>query len=112
MSKLVSMKIDKKAREERYAETAVASEGPAYPWGLQLNLDNEALEKLGIDLPEVGKTMMIIARVDITAASSSESIEGGKTRQNRSASLQITDLCLEADAGEGGSAAETLYGKG
>lgn len=104
MSKLVSMKIDPKKREEKYAET-VAADRPIYPWGLGINLDEEAIEKLGGDLPEVGTTMTVIARVDVTAVSSNESASG----KNRSVSLQITDMCLEDDADEGGSAADKLY---
>lgn len=111
MAKLKSMKIDPKAREEKYDASAVVDR-PIYPWGLSLTLDNEALETLGIGLPEVGKTLMLHARVDVTAVSEHESNSGGKTTTNRSVSLQITDMCLEADAGEGGRATEKLYGTG
>lgn len=107
MAKLVSMKIDAKARQEKYSESAMVDR-PEYPWGLQLNLDEEAIEKLDIDLPEVGKDMLIMARVSVTSVSQQESASGGK---NRGISLQITDLCLEKDSGEGGSAADRLYGK-
>jgi hypothetical protein len=105
MPKLVSMKLDAKAREEKYAET-VAVDRPAYPWGLSLTLDEDALEKLDVgELPEVGKTMLVLARVDVTSVSSHESEHG----KNRSVSLQITEMCLEADPGKGG-AADKLYG--
>jgi hypothetical protein len=110
-TKLKSMKIDPKAREEKYEASAVVDR-PMYPWGLQLNLDNETLEKLDVELPKVGKSMMIYARVDVTSVSENEHSLDGKTTTNRSASLQITDLCLEADAGEGSAVTDRLYGKG
>lgn len=106
MAKLVSMKIDAKAREKKYEESALVDR-PEYPWGLQLRLDEEAIAKLGIDLPEVGKDLMIVARVNVTSVSSHDSATGGK---NRGIELQITDMCLEADTGEGGAAADKLYG--
>lgn len=109
MSQLKSVKIDKKAREEKYAETSIASEGPTYPYGLQLSLDDETIEKLGLSLPEVGKDMALLARVKVTAVSSSEDSYGGKTEKRRSVSLQITEMCLEPDEGEGKDAADLLY---
>lgn len=111
MSKLVSMKLDKKAQEEKYAESAAMPERPAYPYGLEVRLDEEAIDKLGIDLPEVGKDMALLARVNVTAVSSSENTYGGKASKSRSITLQITDLCLEPDAGEGKTASDLLYQK-
>lgn len=105
--KLVNMKIDPKAREERYAESALADR-PVYPWGLSLNLDEEVLEKLGLEeLPTVGKPLKLIALVDVTSVSSNES-KGG---ESRSVGLQITDLCLEKP-GAKASTESKLYGEG
>lgn len=104
-TKLVNMKLDPKAREEKYTET-IAADRPAYPWGLSITLDDDALEKLGIDtLPEVDTDMMLIAKVTITSVSANAS-SGGK--ENRSVGLQITDLCLEKPSGKNATAA--LYG--
>jgi len=108
--KLVSMKLDAAEREKSYGPETVAVEGPSYPWGLSVTLDNEVLEKLGIDLPEIGKSYLLHARVDVTRVSADQQTEGGKTRKHRSASLQITDLAIETDTGEGASAADVLYG--
>lgn len=105
--KLTSMKIDKAARDAAMrGPEALTSEGPAYPWGLTLNLDDEAIEKLGIKtLPEAGETMMLVARVKVTGTNS-EDVDGGKKRQ--SIRLQLTDMALE-DGGEKTNAAEKLY---
>ena len=89
--KLVNMKIDPKAREEKYAESALIDR-PVYPYGLSIHLDEEVLDKLGLEeLPEVGKPMKLLALVDVTSVSSNESKSGA----SRSVGLQITDLCLE-----------------
>lgn len=109
MAKLVNMKIDAKAREERDKPSSIAADQPMYPWGLSINLDNDALEKLGIDVSdlEVGETRLLIAKVEVTSLASNESKGGGT---NQSASLQITDCCLEA-APAGKAATAALYGE-
>lgn len=105
--KLVSMKIDPEAREARYKELATAPMGgEVYPYGLQLNLDEEALDKLEIDkLPKVESTIRIEARATVTSVSSNDSTHSGK---RRSVSLQITHLCLE-DGKAKKAAADVLY---
>lgn len=103
--KLVSMKMSRSEREEKYKPSEVSMDAPVYPYGLEVRLDNDALEKLGIELPEVGTEMLLIAKVKVTGASSNES-ENGK---NRSVSLQITDMCLEDDAKAAKDYATKLY---
>jgi len=101
------MKLDPKAREAKYAESALVDR-PLYPWGLAITLDEEALEALGMtELPEVGKPLRLEALVDVTAVSSNES-KGGASR---SVSLQITAMCLETPA-EKKSTESKLYAKG
>ncbi|BCS54780.1 capsid staple protein [Geobacter sp. SVR] len=66
---------------------------PRYPWGLQLTLQNEQLQALGLpDMQKVGDTMTIQAIVKVTGCSENER-EGADPE--RSVSLQITDLGLE-----------------
>ena len=104
--KLVSMKIDRAAREAKYSEKSVAADAPAYPWGLSLTLDEEALDKLGIELPEVDEKVAVIAKATVTNVSSNSSAGGEK---RRSVSLQITELCIEPGASTK-KAEEALYG--
>jgi hypothetical protein len=107
--KLVNMKIDPKAREARYKETAIV-EGPIYPYGLSVHLDDEVMAKLGLKtLPEVGKPLMLLAKVNVTSVSENQTSDGGKAETRQSVSLQITDLCLEA-VGDG-DASTALYGE-
>lgn len=89
----VSMKLSKAEVKKHNAPMAVgASSAPRYPWGLSLSLDNASLEKLGMTkLPEVGATFELDAKVKVTSVSQNE--DGSSS--NRSASLQITEMCLE-----------------
>jgi hypothetical protein len=105
---LTSMKISKAEREARYSEKSIATEGPMYPYGLSIQLDDESLEKLGIDVKDlaVGSTMVLVAKVEISSVSSNEST-GGPARQ--SASLQITEMCLEGEGAKASDAAKALY---
>lgn len=101
-----SMKItqdDRKKMEKKY-ETPMVEE--SYPYGLEVNLDEHSIEKLGLDeLPEVGSQMMIMAKVDVTSVSDRK----GRTGQNRSINLQITEMEL-SKVEEKKSTEETLYG--
>lgn len=95
--KLVSMKLDPKKREEQYAECAVKPDRPLYPWGLELRLDDDALEKLGLaKLPPAGGSIMVLARAEVTGSNSRDEVDSaGKVKTSQSLTLQITDLCLE-----------------
>jgi hypothetical protein len=94
---LVDMKRTKaevKAEKERWKECG-PSNGDAYPYGLELRLENASLEKLGIDqLPSVGKHLNLEAVAIVEAASSSESIDkdGKKRPAERHLTLQIQKL--------------------
>lgn len=105
-TKLVSMKIDRAAREAKYSEKSVAADAPAYPYGLTLHLDNETLEKLGIELSEVDTKVLIVAKGRVTSVSANQSTGGEK---NRSMSIQIEELCVEP-GGSTKKADEMLYG--
>lgn len=106
MPKLTNMKLDRSARQKESYPSSIATDGPIYPYGLRVRLDDEELTALDISkLPRVGSTMTLIARVDVSSVSSNESADGGK---HRSVELQITDLCLE-DEDEAASAAKALY---
>ncbi len=92
---LVSMKITKK--EKKFLESPISADTPKFPWGLEINLQNEELAKLGITvLPELGTKGSLIANVTVTRASESEDQRNGKTKKSRSLTLQITDLKVDA----------------
>jgi hypothetical protein len=107
-TKLTSMKISKAERESLYSEKSIATEGPMYPYGLSVSLDNESMEKLGLEAGDlsVGSSMVLVAKVEVCSVSSSE-YKGGDP--NQSVTLQITDMCLEAEGAKASDAAGALY---
>jgi hypothetical protein len=53
-------------------------DGPQYPYGLRLCLDNDVIKALGFkDLPEVGQVMDLKAKVEVCSTNESESKEYG-----------------------------------
>jgi hypothetical protein len=108
-AKLVSMKLDKAEQKKMMEPSLAEGDRPLYPWGLSINLDTDALDKLGLkEMPDVGESYMLVAMVDVTNVSSNES-EGGS---NRSVGLQITEMCLESGAKNVKSVSDALYGAG
>lgn len=88
--KQVNMKQEPKKMNTEVA--SVKMDAPAYPYGLQIRLDKESLEKLGIKkLPEVGKSMKLEATVEVVSIHMNESSLYG---DNKSMELQITDMAL------------------
>lgn len=104
--KLASMKLDPK---EQKKEADIAYDKPLYPWGLCVELNEDALTKLGIDkLPDADEDMTLTAAVTVTSVSARANADG----EQRSLSLQITALALgptmAPDQNE--SADKKLYG--
>lgn len=97
MSELVSMKMTATERKDQYGPTLANGEpeGPVYPYGLSVELRDEALDKVGLKLPKVGTVLTLIARVEVTNVSSNQ---GPDKQKRESVSLQITDLCLEPES--------------
>jgi len=90
--KLTSMKLAKTSRMHSMPTEAVMSDRPEYPYGLNISLENDSLDKLSMkSLPDVGDEMTLIAKVKVVSVSSNESESG----ERRSISLQITDMDLE-----------------
>jgi hypothetical protein len=108
--KLTSMKLTKsdvERQQEKYSKPAPA-DAERYPYGLELHLDNQVLDKCGLDeLPEVGSTMTLMATVKVTSVSSRDEVDGDK---RNSVSLQITAMGLESDATDNTKKVEKLYG--
>lgn len=103
---MVSMKMSQEEALEQYGSSAV-SEAPQYPYGTQIRLDDEALERLGLPvLPKVGETMIITARVEVQSTSEHQDMIGGT---DKCATLQITDMEVGPDKQESDPAA-VLYG--
>lgn len=103
-AKLVSMKMSKAEAKKLMEPSLAERDRPRYPWGLTVRLDKDSLDKLGIDeLPGVGDSYVLIAKVDVVSVSSNQS-EGGSSKNLE---LQITQMCLEDEGAV--DAAKTLY---
>lgn len=92
---LVSMQLTESEAKEESGIASATEDLPRYPYGLCLDLDDEALTKLGItDMPAVGSTLQLVARVRVTRISQYENQEG----KDACLGLQITDMGLGSDA--------------
>ena len=84
---LINMK-SKPEKEEMPG--AIEKDEPRYPYGLQIRLGKDELEKLGINaLPAVGGKMKITAECFVESTSAYETQGSGK---DQSMTLQITDM--------------------
>lgn len=108
MATLINM--ENTAAEAKEQVSPVADGGPKYPWGLNICLNDDSLEKLGVtSLPAVGTEVTIVAKATV-ASTSENATEGNGTRS--SMDLQITDMQLDGlQSDVFGRAAEMLYGK-
>lgn len=92
MGKMADMKMGKADKKAMMPTAIGSSSGPDYPWGLQINLDDAALKKLGIkELPDAESPAHIMATGKVTRVSSTS--ENGETR--RSMEIQIMKLNVE-----------------
>ncbi len=109
MTSLINMETTPAEAQEMVSPPS-AADVPKYPWGLELCLNDDVLEKLGVkSLPTVGTEVTIVAKASVSATREN-STEGDGVSQNMS--LQITDMQIDGlDADLFGRAAELLYGK-
>lgn len=93
---LTDMKLPKKSKKELKEEGVI---GPStmdqaeYPYGLSITLENEALDKLGIDIADysVDQDVKIIAAGCVTRVSS-ESMKKGKDRRSLQVQIEAMDI--------------------
>ena len=102
---MVNMKMSTEEAKEQSSPSA--DEGPRYPWGLQIHLDDDALSKLGTgDSLNVGDEVTITAKALVTSKSGYQTMVGDA---ETSVDLQITDM--EVVAGSSSKTTKTLYDK-
>jgi hypothetical protein len=90
---------------------------PVYPYGLCISLEDEQLEKLGLDgeLPSVGDMLHIAGMAKVTSASENErEMSDGSKQKCRRIELQFTHLATENEDDEGEQEARRsrFYGSG
>jgi len=104
-SEMVNMALPPERKKEM--PESLAAESPRYPYGLRISLDNDSLEKLGMEgMPEVGSKSLLYAEVEVTHVSQDE-MAGEKPR--KSLGLQITRMTLMSN-NPGKTPEEALYG--
>lgn len=97
-----NMKLSKEAATHLVQTSP--GDGPAYPYGLTVYLDDDTLKKLGLtDPPTVGAEMMLHAKVVVTSCGMNQEQDGDKKSR---CDLQITDMELQ---GEQEGAADRMY---
>jgi len=100
MATLTSMRLTAAELKKRGEEVPISDKAPRekYPWGLELDLNDESLGKLGIDVSDlsVGQTVAVVGKAKVRSARISESEDG----TDMSASIQITHLSLTPVATE------------
>lgn len=97
---MVSMKI---SDEEKKEQIGLMAEQNEYPWGLQISLEDDDIEKLGIGLPALDEVLTIKCKAKVTYVTSTKR---GEERED-TMRLQITDMEVEKTESK---AAEKLYG--
>ena len=78
---LTSMRLTPEERRDEAPSTVAADDGPLYPWGLTLHLDDTVLEKLGLEgLPSVGAEFLRfdLARIPQPTLEHGETVLAGR----------------------------------
>lgn len=101
---MIDMKLSDEEQKE-YGGTAMAPK-PLYPYGLSINLDHGAMEKLGLGLPRVGDVIEFKCRAQVTSASEYASLNDPEC----SCGLQITNMEVSREL-DPDKAAQRLYGE-
>lgn len=83
------MKLTDAELKER--DSTSLSEEDKYPYGLRVHVDNNSMDKLGMDLPEIGTTMILVAEVEVVSVSQYASPDN----EDKSFSLQIQQMELK-----------------
>lgn len=84
---LINMKLSKE--EAREYTSADVSDAPKYSYGLAIDLDDDAIDKLGVEDLEVGDVVNVQAKAKVTSKSGRENLLGDS---ENSLCLQITDM--------------------
>lgn len=92
--KLTDMELPKRSKKEMENTIGSVYEGDKYPYGLRIQLETEALNKLGLKPSnfKIGQTVTITAKANVEMVSEREAKRGNDSME---VSLQITDLAVD-----------------
>lgn len=105
---LTDLKYSKADIKEETAEFK-SPEMPEYPWGLQIRLEDEELQKLGVkNLPQVGAEYHMTVIAHVTSVSQTQMADGD---EDRCVCLQITMASIDSEGSAEEEAREKKQGK-
>lgn len=87
----MSLTAEEAKEQDCCAPSTDAKDGPKYPWGLRIDLDDGSMEKLGFGLMPVGTEIMVTAMARVVSTNSSER-EGGDMEQSMGLQIVAMDL--------------------
>ena len=96
---MIDMKRPKLKKSELEAKGMPAmAEGDRYPWGLQIRLEKDDLEKLGVSAADfkIGQTVAIQAQAKVTSINSRESTGSEKPYQEVGIQIEKLDLGMKS----------------
>lgn len=88
MSKLVNMQLPKRKKSSDCEVACESPDEPRFPFGLQIDLGNDELDKLGIELPEAGTEFTVIGVGPVTNVRQTDNKRG----KDRSLTIQLQKL--------------------
>jgi hypothetical protein len=104
---MTNMKMDSNPSATIEAGNAPVSSkdsGPKYPYGLEIRLEKEQLNKLGLENCEIGDIYIITASADVKSVSENEGeTVDGEDNYSKIVTLQITDMAIEEGPSDGGN---------
>lgn len=108
--KMMSMEMtpEMKKRMSGEVDPSKADEGPKYPWGSRITIEDDHVDALGLTSAGADDEMEIVATAKVIG-SRSEDRAGGK--KSRSVELQITEMGI-GPAKKKVPTAKVLYGAG
>ena len=86
LHKLKSVKLPK--RSSHNSDHAVKADEPRFPFGLEITLENDTINKLGIELPEAGEQFIVVGVGPVTRVSQTDNKRG----KDRSFSIQLQKI--------------------
>lgn len=98
---LIDLKQTKKEVKSsgEVAPSSISEDHPMYPWGLEVNLEEESLEKLKMSAGnfKIGQKLKMVCEVEITRISQNQSMK----KKRESVNLQIQKMSLAAGGNKG-----------
>lgn len=94
---MISLKMTKKEKDERSAESPKSESTPEYPWGTTLTFNDENVAKVGLEKADIDDEYHIEGIGKIVNISSHENSDGTK-RQSVELQVQKIEIMTKPDA--------------